>query len=182
MMVKLIVLVSRLPKTATDRVLIIAFLLNSFVSAAQSSAAHSVFVEALGSGGYYSVNYDRYLFESRKAWFSIRAGLCVMYPKITSSGTRALEYRIPVMLNRIQGKANNHFECGIGLGMYNGYVTPELSNEAKRKSLAIIDTFIGYRFQKKDGGLMFRIGATPFFVISERAFVPWGGLSFGYNF
>ncbi len=84
---------------------------------------------------------------------------------------------IPIALNYLSGKNGRHFlELGAG-------VTPVYYNGGSRRSI-FAHTFghinIGYRFQPRNSGFLFRLSATPMF--SDHQFIPFGGISFGYKF
>ena len=82
------------------------------------------------------------------------------------------------MANKLKGAGNHKLELGAGamLIMVSGEIDDDDDFEAGGVG---VTTTIGYRYQRPDGGINFRIGLTPLLAPS---FQPWGGLSLGYTF
>ena len=134
-------------------------------------ARNSFYLELGGNSIAYSVNYDRLVGD----YFSIRFGT-MYFPEIkvhrkTASGGISLFS----MLNFLVGNENHKLESGLGPL----FITkPDFSfNEF---GYAITGT-LGYRYQQRTGGFLFRIGFTPYYDLRTDFFVPMGGLSFGYS-
>jgi hypothetical protein len=116
------------------------------------SARNTLFVEGLGNGGAYSLNYDRLL--------SPNVALRVGFNFVPA---------IPVTLSYLVNLgAANHIELGIGflatLGERSGFLGTGI---------------LGYRYQEPNGGLFFKAGFTPFF---GNGFAPWVGVGAGFTF
>ncbi|MDR3611850.1 MAG: hypothetical protein P4L27_14870 [Ignavibacteriaceae bacterium] len=131
---------------------------------------NSIYVEALGSGLFYSVNYDR-LFSHN---IGGRIGIGLL-----SDGLNSL-YFIPVTLNYLIGKGNSKLELGAGVTIVAADIDLFGTGHRTSGSLVLGTAIIGYRYQPADGGFLFRIGFTPLF--SEFGSLPWGGLSLGGTF
>ncbi len=94
----------------------------------------------------------------------------------------------PVMGNYFIGTGNNKFELGGGFLLGSKEVIPSMGERSK-SSVFSLTSVIGYRYQKPEGGFLFRVGATPFLALSggedaypdEGLFLS-GGVSFGYAF
>jgi len=141
------------------------------------------YIEALGQGILYSINYDHRL----TPHISLRAGfthwsLPFIFPtKIGMTG-------FPIMGNYLSGKGSHHLELGIGAVPF--IVTaPEQTTifgaEFKGEVLGALilgTTTIGYRYQPRDGGLVFRIAFTPLSPLSFEKVLLGGGISLGYAF
>jgi hypothetical protein len=137
---------------------------------------NSIFLEVGGSGfGYVSFNYDRLISNS----FSIRIGYShtqFAFPiDITTNS-------FPLLVNYLAGENNSRFEAGIGIAYVNLSASGKLfssSIDFKTNTL-LLATALGYRYQPKDGGLLFRIDLTPFYGYGEVLFMY--GISVGYTF
>lgn len=144
---------------------------------AERTKSQGVFVEVLGNGLIYSLNYDS-RFSQRFDGLGGRAGIGY----IAMEGTRLTT--IPVLLNYLLGNEKHFFEIGIGTTLVaasdnSGNFGPVGSRE--RGSLFIGTMSLGYRLEPIDGGFMFRAGITPLF--DSGAFWPlWPQVSFGYSF
>ncbi len=139
-----------------------------------SSKAQQVFVEALGPGLLYSINYDQRL-AKKETGFGIRIG---------ASRYKGYDDRyhstVPVQLNYLFGAPGRYIELGIGT-TYGG---------AKQDDNQVTGDFIGtatigYRrqpFQTK--GLTWRLALTPLFVFEPQKLrvLPWAGGSIGFRF
>jgi hypothetical protein len=153
-------------------ILLMCFILLKQTSLAQVDASsttiidpNAVYVEFLGqSFAFLSFNYDRLLFKSNPDNYNIavRCGIGIGLPW----------YSIPVTVSYLSGRKHK-LELGAGL------VYAEGGFDVHEKSI-IPTALIGYRFQKYQGGFVFRIGITPFFKDEKIRLL--GGLSLGYAF
>ena len=139
------------------RAVILVVLLASVPARAQSTAgttAHfdqnAAYVEALGVGGLYSINYDRRI--TRELGF--RAGFT----------TWSLITGFPVMANLLLGSNPDYVE--IWFGALIGFTTPEgkpfFSSYANPGPGMWVGT-LGFRYQPDSGGIVFRVDFTPLF-------------------
>jgi hypothetical protein len=94
---------------------------------------------------------------------------------------------VNIEINGLWGANNHYLEIGGG-STFIYLVQNEESYGSSNTSLLLLNTRVGYRFQKKEGGLLFRIGFTPLFPIIidkdtsvDRYFIPFGGISIGYT-
>jgi len=122
-------------------------------------APNAVYTELLGQGILLSVNYDRRLGEH----ISVRAGVAVV----------GLGFGVPVSVSFLSS-GDHKFEMGAGLL----YATA--TNGFEKIEGVAGSANIGYRYQPRDGGFMFRIGFTP--LLGSGGLLPWGGASFGICF
>jgi hypothetical protein len=138
------------------------------------TARNAFYIELLGNGLLYSVNYDR-LFADQ---ISGRVGLMVIGAANDSSAAAVIA--APIMANYLFGRGNSHFEAGIGVTVMTGAVENVEGIEDEGFSGAVGTATLGYRYQRPGGGFVFRAGLTPFF--GGGGILPWFGLSFGYGF
>ncbi|HQS05811.1 MAG TPA: hypothetical protein PLT16_09260, partial [Daejeonella sp.] len=145
----------------------------------------AVFIEALGSGGLFSANYDMRFKPDQNDGWGFRVGVGIgedlpveVYKQREYFGYYADRYlTIPLNINYIIGERRSGFETGITL-------TPELTNRKLENDPQVkLWTFLnaGYRFQAIKKGLLIRAAWTPGLV--NKSFAPlWAGVSLGYSF
>jgi hypothetical protein len=153
---------------------------------------HSVYFELGGTSLLYSFKYD-YLM---KQWnrLSINYGLGFSFlPKEKNYIANGRQITLPMQLSGLYGKNKSKLELGV-------FMTPLISIPPKKEGYYeqtkgkrhanFFGTSVGYRFQKKEGGLFFR---TYFLAIyfadgfdkNNRiiySFLPWGGIGIGFTF
>ena len=76
------------------------------------------------------------------------------------------------MISYLAGDESDHLELGIGL-------MPVLS-PGMGDTKVIGTATLGYRYQPREGGTIFRIGFTPLYFFDH--FFPWLGISVGTDF
>jgi hypothetical protein len=154
-----------------------------------------VFLELLGAGGLYSVNYDMRTAKGKRDGWGFRVGYERMITVITdSTPTEKAQSRIsftaiPIVLNYLFGKRKNFLELGVGatyfhfIGKATGIASIESYKEETFKETfgSIIGSFnIGYRRVPYKGGFMYRVAFTPLLV--DNLLVPFIGIGLGYHF
>ncbi len=149
------------------------------------NANNSVYLEGLGPGLVYTLNYDRVLGDD----FSLRAGFgLVLGEEKSASGEKSIKpliLSIPVMLNYIGGGSRwSMLEVGAGLvllhvGARVSYIYVQKRDDAETSPVAA--GLIGYRYQPPNGGFMFRAGVTA--LVGRYGFLPlWPYASVGWAF
>jgi hypothetical protein len=137
---------------------------------------NAAYFELGGSAILASVNYERRL---NPNWFG-RAGLLVVEGE-SSSGDSDTTFVVPLTASYLtRPEANHHFEVGGGLTISGGdrqELFESLDDEGDF-STAVVTGIAGYRYQRPDGGFVFRSVFTP--VAGGGDFLPWFGVSFGY--
>ena len=147
---------------------------------------NTVFFEVGGNGVLYSLNYDRLFDISRKFKASTRIGLHFS-ENLNDNGNRYIGF--PLEVSGLYSIFNNkHFlELGTGLTLMNDN---DFSLNHKT-TLFILAFRAGYRYQKPQGGMFFKIGFTPlydFYIINPKDHIiysTWflfGGIGIGYTF
>jgi hypothetical protein len=151
-------------------------------------AKNAVYAELLGNAILYSVNYERRFSDvvAARLGFSY-FGLSASVSDATSSASaRANFFLFPVMANFLVGGRNNKLELGVGAlalivsGSAEGVSFGEKVTATGAAAAVAGTATIGYRYQPRDGGFVFRVGATP--IIGKGGALPWGGISFGGAF
>lgn len=146
---------------------------------------HAVYAELGGSAGIWSVNYDLIALNISNFKVGARIGwgfLTESYPGTT------IDMHIPLTVNFMYAfKEKHHFELGIGtqIASYEiRSVKTAIDTGFVRKTEALGNFTLGYRFQSPDGGFVFRAFYSPFFYQDDIYFryEHWAGLSVGYAF
>jgi hypothetical protein len=150
------------------------------------TAPNAIYLEVLGSGFIYSINYDRTLMNI----FSMRIGFGYFpFPPVTqtnadgvTSTVNASLTSVPISLSWFPfGATSSKLEIGAG-ATYIDLVARKVGKSATGSGTNI-SGILGYRYQPSDGGFLFKIAFTPIFsspIFSK--FQPWGGLTLGYAF
>jgi hypothetical protein len=138
-------------------------------------ASNTFFVELGGNAAVYSLNYERF--------FTPKIGIRIggMYLRADDDiGGEVGVGLIPVMATYLLGQGNSHFETGAGIGFATAGVSDTDLGEDWGDSAVYGTATFGYRYQKPEGGVIFRAGFTPLFA--DGTLVPWAGISVGYAF
>ena len=139
------------------------------------SKPNSLYLEFFGSGYLYSVNYDRLFTENIGA----RIGFMYFAADWVLFFNDVELLLIPTTLNFLVGTGKHKFEFGAGPVFISGSLGFFGSDPVSGSGVGWTGT-IGYRYQKSEGGFMWRIGFTPFLAGGE--FLPSGGISLGFSF
>jgi len=155
---------------------------------------HTLFFELGGTSFLYSIKYDCILKQWKK--FSINSGIGFSaLPNdhgygFDNGGINAFVF--PMQLSGLYGKNKNKLELGVFImPSVNIYTKKEKSYEGKKTEYGLgkgID--VGYRYQKKQGGLFFKTSFLVFFGngLSAGTFsiyegpLPWIGIGIGHTF
>jgi len=119
------------------------------------------YVELGGNGFFYSLNYDRILYAHGRSQVSARIGGMYM-PGLFEAGRHMIG--LPLEVSYLLGKGNHHFELGLGFTpIYDTYPRYDYDGRqyAGQEVVLIGVARIGYRHQKREGGLFYRAGFTP---------------------
>jgi hypothetical protein len=145
---------------------------------------NSVYVEIIGSGLVWSINYDNLVSNH----VALRAGVGYLGLGTSSSGTNyqsvtASILTIPLTASYLFSSdgpplSSHKFELGAGLTLVS--ISGSFSSFSTSGFGLIGTAILGYRYQPADGGVLFRADVTPWF--GSGAFLIAGGLSIGYTF
>lgn len=188
---------------------------------------NTIYFEVFGQGAFYSFCYDRLYRINRKTKTSASLGLGIIpiYRQYILGLDRQFILSMPASYNFLLGRKNHHFELGMGLTLFfqkryisphtiylypNGWnpAMPAYSNQTSSFQINYIlwvSPKIGYRFQKSEGGIFFRISFDPivqiiiyngtikfkneseynqkpsYEIFPYPAVFPWAGVSIGYT-
>lgn len=145
-------------------------------TAAPHVASNTFFVELGGNAVAYSLNYERF-FTPR---LGVRVGGMFLRAADEEGPGNINVGLFPVMATYLLGNGNGHFETGAGVGFGTAGVSDtDLADDWNGSAVYGTATF-GYRYQKPEGGVMFRAGFTP--IYAGGTLLPWAGVSVGYAF
>jgi hypothetical protein len=161
-------------------------------ASSERSAKNSIFVEGLGAGVAYSVNYERLVLND----LGVRAGLSYMsfsasVGDVSASSSMLL---IPLTANYIGISSGSHaLEIGAGPTLFYGSGSASsMGINTEGSGMSALGTLaLGYRLQPTDGGFQFRAGVNGLFgpgmSFSQTdptswGIIPWGYLSLGGTF
>ncbi|MBS4013910.1 MAG: hypothetical protein KGZ97_09180 [Bacteroidetes bacterium] len=135
---------------------------------------HSIYLEIGGNAGLYSLNYDVNYYSKNINSFGGRFGLAVI-PSST------LPSVFPFEIYGLLGKTYHFIEYGLGYTQIFYLVDQSLNPSS------IILARLGYRYQKRQKGIMYRIGFTPILKNATDKFgvfrlTPFAGISIGWAF
>lgn len=152
-------------------------------ASAQQARPNTAYLELLGSGGAWSVNFERAL-----GAFRVRLGFAGWSSSdLFGAGTTGYT-TVPITLSHVKGDGNHHLETGVGVTV--GRRTFESSFDAgERSQFTTITGILGYRYQKPAGRFVFRAVLTPMYGLGtvesaypDKGFFPSLGISFGTAF
>ena len=151
--------------------------------AAQEPGHNVFYVELLGSGGPWSVNFERGAGAAR-----LRAGFASWSSADPlGAGTRSYT-TLPLTVSHVRGKGNHHLESGGGITLGTSRFSSSFGGSEGSKFVTLTWLF-GYRYQKPGTGFVFRALFTPMYGLGDEetaypdpGFFPSIGLSFGAAF
>jgi len=138
--------------------------------------------ELFGHGLFYSIDYERLVFNTDKYKTLGQVGFAY-YPKKAG----IIPLWIPLSINQLISINSHHIEAGIGQVLINDEMPDG------KDYFRFFGSFkIGYRYQNPAGRILLKIAFTPVIdygreIIGDKRFCfpefhPLGGLTFGYNF
>ena len=154
----------------------------------ERTANNSIYIEGLGPGILYSINYDRNFgdFAGRVGFSYIGLSKSVS----TSSGGaegHASWITVPLTLTYLGiGSKQNMFEVGAGVTVVrvgagaSTFATKNAESVDESATLLFGNLIFGYRLQPPDGGFLLRTGLSPIF--GHGVFVPLPYLALGGTF
>ncbi len=141
---------------------------------------HNVlYIEGAGIGGFGSLNYERIIPVKAHLGIGVRIGFSTYNIKDYTNKFNP-DVIIPVAINGFYG-SNHKIEFGFGQTISNIVRADYSSWKPKRETNLHANFTIGYRYQKNNGGIIFRCCYTPI-IEFYKYYRHWGGVSFGYAF
>jgi len=150
-------------------------------SPTERSANNALYVELLGAGLFYSLNYDR-------AFGPIAGRIGIGYFSISGNsgngGSSSSTFiSVPVTVSYLGiGSLKHMFEIGAGVSI--NYFGGGASFANVSTTASVTEVFgtlvLGYRYQPPDGGFFLRAGIDP--IIGNFGFLPWPYVGLGATF
>lgn len=140
---------------------------------------NSVYIEALGMGGYGSVNFERLLYKQKKLHIGVRLGVGTYRLRDFETNLNP-DVTVPFSVNAYYGRTH-HVELNIGQTFTSIVGANAIDFKVDRQNTLSSNFAIGYRYQKSSRGMMFRVNYSPI-ITSNQPFKHWYGLSVGYSF
>lgn len=140
------------------------------------SKNHAIYLEALGMGGLYSLNYEHKV--GKKLW--LRSGISY-FPDIFENFAT-----LPLGLIYLKGDQNKYLEMGIGSTIFtagsDNLFGFDFNNNDGRVVGASVQAIIGYRYMPEDENFIFKVTFYPaYFPASKTGFATLG-ISIGSSF
>ncbi len=155
----------------TIAVLIVCLTFTSTAQVKTEKNKNIILVEGLGSGGLYSVCYERLFL--RREYFNMAFHL-----GFSKFSTRLTEDRyIPIELIGMIGR-NHRFEFGCGINLQRWRLITTNDNHYFSDQFLILR--LGYRYQKPVGSFVFRAGIVT--ITAEGGGIIWPAIAAGYAF
>ena len=145
----------------------------------EKTVRKTIFIEAGGFGGYGSVNFEYLIKTINKIKYATRIGLST-YHIYDYTNTFNPDLQIPLALNIYYG-LNHNIDFSIGQSYASIIQAQETDFSSKRKNTFSTILSLGYRYQKAEGGFMFKISYAPIIEENKR-FRNWFLLDLGYAF
>lgn len=163
------------------------------------TAKNTVYAEFLGKGYYYSLNYERNIYElNEKISFQGSAGFCLFsglysetYKNLIDGMT--IDFTMPFELNVRYSLGNHNIVAGYGTTFWRYYlpdipienanwgiqpVSPSMKKVTEWFAHAVLE----YRWQKPEGGLMAKAGWSPLFFAKMENFKYQKKVNFANSF
>lgn len=142
-------------------------------------AKNALYVEAGGTGGYGSMNYEKLITSQNHLRIVGRIGVGT-YNILDFQNRLNPDVLFPIGINGVYGKSHS-LEIGVGQTI-STLVKVDQTDYLKRRKTSFHASFnIGYRYQPKKGGFLFRCSYTPI-IENYNYYRHWGSVSFGYAF
>ncbi|MCB9189287.1 MAG: hypothetical protein H6599_08395 [Flavobacteriales bacterium] len=187
-------------KKIVKLVAIIAGIIGIHTAQAQTiTAKNTVYAELLGKGFYYSINYERNIYElNDKISFQGSIGFCLVDGQYTDQYKELIEgmkmdFTLPIELNVRYSLGNHNIVAGYGTTFWRYYL-PEIEiNSSNWEQQPVAPTMkkvtewfahmvLEYRWQKPEGGLMAKMGWSPLFFDTMENFRYQKKVNFANSF
>lgn len=145
----------------------------------------AMYLEAAGSGGLGSVNYEHLAGERGR----VRLGVGTWETEDAwGAGTESF-VTVPVTASMLLGPGNHHLETGGGVLLGRSSFESAFGEPARTASIFALSGLLGYRYQRPRKGMLYRAVLVPFYgfgdsetAYPDRGLMLSGGLSLGYAF
>lgn len=156
-----------------------------------------IFLEGLGNGILYSLNYDTRFKKSERDGWGLRAGLGLLSINVVDTNLnvkgKAILNIVPLVASYLIGKKRNALELGLGTTFLyarlknlkgSDFSSIDVGNDVLDEPLKAfticLTSVVGYRYTSLRNGLIFRAGIAPYIGFGSFNFNI--GISVGYHF
>jgi hypothetical protein len=146
------------------------------------SRDNAVYLELLGNGGLFSINYERAVTPSVR----LRIGAASWTTQSFWSDAETQITTFPLMLHLLPGRDAHRLEAAVGVLLGRRSRDRDVGESGAFVSLTAL---VGYRYEPPGRRIVFRAGVTPFYGFGESAiaypdegFTPSLGVSLGARF
>lgn len=163
------------------------------------SGKNTVYAEFLGKGFYYSINYERNIYEiNEKLSIQGSLGFCLMDGLYTDNYKEevdgmSMDFTMPLELNLRYRLGNHNIVAGYGTTYWRYYLPDIPINNAnwdqqpvaptmKKVSEWFAHAVLEYRWQKPEGGFMAKAGWSPLFFAKMENFKYQKKVNFANSF
>ncbi len=163
------------------------------------TAKNTVYAELLGKGFYYSLNYERNIFEiNDKISFQGSIGFCLISGSYTDTykaeiDGMTMDFTMPLELNVRYSLGNHNIVAGYGTTFWRYYLPDIPINNANWEQQPVSPTMksvkewfahavLEYRWQKPEGGIMAKAGWSPLFFAKMENFKYQKKVNFANSF
>ncbi len=165
-----------------NKIYIIFFLLSTTFAYAQNSK-DAIYMELGGTGLIYSLNYDRLLMQEEKLAISVNLGVSYI-PNFFPNSDFAHIYGNSLGFSTLVGSSRHFAEIGFNASYW---YMKDIDDDVYW--LTFLPIRLGYRYQKKEGGLFFKTSFMPIVPIYQDAdasllypLTPHFALGLGWSF
>ena len=133
-----------------------------------------------GAGIYFSLMYERHLIKTDNIHVGAKAGMGTSFSSVLFPS----EFNFPVGAYIFYGKNKGHIEFSLSMSNYLLEQYDYAEDQTIRTLKNLIVPSLGYRFQKKQGGVMFKAGVSPIINFNKTTNVvtPWLDVGIGWGF
>ena len=158
--------------------ILLALLCSQPVSSQEVDNQNRIYLEFLGKGLFYSVNYEREIIHTEmNINVNISTGIS-LFPGLTSL-EKSIDLFLPFEVNGSYSFGNHHAVIGYGTTFWKYKVNhieidnTNLSQQPVEPTLVVIKEWFAhlcfeYRYMKPEGGIMLKAGYTPLFFAETR--------------
>src|SRR6056297_2013522 len=145
-----------------------------------SNALNATYVSYGGPGIFFSTIYERQLIAREGYNLGIKGGIGTSI----SSAIFPHEFNFPLGVFLLYGKRKHHLDVSANLTSYLLEQYNYNSDKSIKKLRLLYIPSVCYRYQKRNGGFMGRIGFSPVFNFNavSNTSTPWIGVSLGWAF
>ena len=124
---------------------------------------NSIYLELSSESPVYSINYDRIFHKGKKINYSYKIGFSVEPDAVS----------LPLGVNLITGKKTHHGEISLTIIPYLDHYKTFLNADDQSDKYLFIIPGLGYRYQKPEGKLFFKLVAGPFIFLDPPSNDFW---------